>query len=215
VLFVSHNLDAVATLCDRVIWLDEGRIFLDGSAQEVVSRYLETLLTSGQEERKAAAAQNKVFHFKQFFPVDEAHRPLTFVTQGADLQLQLKYTCQPEIAPAKVLVNIVFGHARLNNLISCPCEFTGQDLMNQTREGSLFCKIPSFPLVPGIYEIRIAALVNELLVDKVTGLIRVAEKPVDGSLTTTGQPGLGRKLDLKRLRGNFWVDYQWSLSPKD
>lgn len=215
VLFVSHNLDAVSTLCDRVIWLDEGQIFLDGPAQEVVSRYLETLLSSGQGERKAAAAKNKIFFLKQFFPVDDAHRPLPFITRGADLKLQLKYGCKPEIAPAKVLVNIMFGHARVNNLISCPCEFKGQELMNQTLEGNLFCKIPSFPLVPGIYEIRIAVLVNELLVDKVTGLIRVAEDQENGSRSSSGQQGVGRKTDMKRLRGNFWVDYEWSLSPED
>jgi lipopolysaccharide transport system ATP-binding protein len=42
VLFVSHNMLAVQSLCQRVIWLDEGRVVLDGSPSEVVTRYLET-----------------------------------------------------------------------------------------------------------------------------------------------------------------------------
>src|SRR5438874_9732723 len=40
VLFVSHNMAAVTRLCDRVIWLDEGRVAMDGTPEEVVSEYL-------------------------------------------------------------------------------------------------------------------------------------------------------------------------------
>ncbi len=40
VLFVSHNMAAVTQLCSRAIWLDGGRVRLDGSPQDVVQRYL-------------------------------------------------------------------------------------------------------------------------------------------------------------------------------
>ena len=42
VLFVSHNMAAVESLCGLVIWLDEGRVVEEGSASHVVSRYLQT-----------------------------------------------------------------------------------------------------------------------------------------------------------------------------
>ena len=40
VLFVSHNMQAVTRLCDRVILLEEGRVLHDGPTQEVVKTYL-------------------------------------------------------------------------------------------------------------------------------------------------------------------------------
>jgi len=40
VLFVSHNMQAVMRLCDRVIMLDKGRVLHDGPAHEVVKTYL-------------------------------------------------------------------------------------------------------------------------------------------------------------------------------
>ena len=40
VLFVSHNMQAVTRLCDRVILLAEGRVVHDGPAREVVKTYL-------------------------------------------------------------------------------------------------------------------------------------------------------------------------------
>jgi ABC-type polysaccharide/polyol phosphate transport system ATPase subunit len=40
VVFVSHDLNAVATLCERVLWLDRGRVVADGPASEVLDAYL-------------------------------------------------------------------------------------------------------------------------------------------------------------------------------
>jgi len=40
VIFVSHNLAAVRTLCTRAILLDHGRIELDSHVEEVITKYL-------------------------------------------------------------------------------------------------------------------------------------------------------------------------------
>jgi ABC-type polysaccharide/polyol phosphate transport system ATPase subunit len=40
IVFVSHALDAVRSLCRRVIWLDKGRVVSDGPAADVIDRYL-------------------------------------------------------------------------------------------------------------------------------------------------------------------------------
>ncbi len=42
VLFVSHNMQTIAQLCDRTIWLDDGRVVSDGPSSEVVARYLQS-----------------------------------------------------------------------------------------------------------------------------------------------------------------------------
>lgn len=42
VVFVSHNLKAVADLCNRCILLDRGRVVRSGSTSEVVRHYLES-----------------------------------------------------------------------------------------------------------------------------------------------------------------------------
>ena len=40
VLFVSHNMIAVQSLCQRAIWLDQGEVVSEGSANAVVADYL-------------------------------------------------------------------------------------------------------------------------------------------------------------------------------
>jgi lipopolysaccharide transport system ATP-binding protein len=39
VLFVSHDMEAVSRICDRVIWLKGGRLHNDGIPEEVVTEY--------------------------------------------------------------------------------------------------------------------------------------------------------------------------------
>jgi lipopolysaccharide transport system ATP-binding protein len=39
VLFVSHDMDAIMRVCNRVIWLDGGKLVKDGDPEEVVTEY--------------------------------------------------------------------------------------------------------------------------------------------------------------------------------
>ncbi len=51
ILFVSHNMSAVHSLCTRVIWLNDGRMRMDGDTDEVVRAYLNTYSTFADERR--------------------------------------------------------------------------------------------------------------------------------------------------------------------
>lgn len=42
VLFVSHSIDEIRKLCNRVIWLDHGTIKMIGSAEEVCNKYYDS-----------------------------------------------------------------------------------------------------------------------------------------------------------------------------
>jgi lipopolysaccharide transport system ATP-binding protein len=45
VLFVSHNMGSIRSLCDRVIWIDQGRVVLDGDSSQVISAYLASAIS--------------------------------------------------------------------------------------------------------------------------------------------------------------------------
>jgi len=49
VLFVSHNLIALENLCERVLWMRDGRLAADGPAKRVIGDYLRTLSTAVTE----------------------------------------------------------------------------------------------------------------------------------------------------------------------
>jgi ABC-2 type transport system ATP-binding protein/lipopolysaccharide transport system ATP-binding protein len=45
VLFVSHNMDAIARLCPTTIWLDKGRLRSSGATDEVIAQYMQDSAT--------------------------------------------------------------------------------------------------------------------------------------------------------------------------
>jgi lipopolysaccharide transport system ATP-binding protein len=49
VLFVSHNMIAVRSLCQRALFLEQGQAVGDGKAEEIVDRYLQTGMESASE----------------------------------------------------------------------------------------------------------------------------------------------------------------------
>ena len=39
-IFVTHSMESVKQLCDRAIWLYEGKIRMDGDTNKVVEEYI-------------------------------------------------------------------------------------------------------------------------------------------------------------------------------
>jgi ABC-type polysaccharide/polyol phosphate transport system ATPase subunit len=54
VVFVSHDLGAVGRLCERALWLDQGRVRFDGPTHEALRRYFEAVgrIDAGRVELK-------------------------------------------------------------------------------------------------------------------------------------------------------------------
>jgi ABC-type polysaccharide/polyol phosphate transport system ATPase subunit len=52
VIFVSHNLKAIASLCEKVVYLDHGRVVAHGNAREVVEAYIERSSGEAKSERE-------------------------------------------------------------------------------------------------------------------------------------------------------------------
>jgi lipopolysaccharide transport system ATP-binding protein len=50
ILFVSHDLDTVRSLADRTIWMDHGKVHMEGKTDEVVAKYLAAMVTRGRKE---------------------------------------------------------------------------------------------------------------------------------------------------------------------
>lgn len=51
-MLVTHNLEIMRSICTRALWLDEGRLRLDGGVTDVISSY--------QNSEKRKFHQNKI-----------------------------------------------------------------------------------------------------------------------------------------------------------
>ena len=58
VLFVSHDLASVQALCERIIWIDKGRVRFDGDALTAIKRYSDTVRE--RQENKLRIRDRKI-----------------------------------------------------------------------------------------------------------------------------------------------------------
>ena len=57
ILFVSHDVGSIRTLCERVVWLDKGRLVEQGDVFPVTGRYMEYMFQDEQTEEELLHAQ--------------------------------------------------------------------------------------------------------------------------------------------------------------
>ncbi|HEY4495902.1 MAG TPA: ABC transporter ATP-binding protein [Candidatus Paceibacterota bacterium] len=92
ILFVSHNLDAVQSLCDRTIYLERGEIKMVGPTGEVVTEYLDRQLFL---EKKAIfefpAIPNKKYQIRKVVMKNSSGFPKTDFEAGEPFFVEVDY----------------------------------------------------------------------------------------------------------------------------
>jgi lipopolysaccharide transport system ATP-binding protein len=85
VLFVSHNMSAIKTLCNRAILLEKGQIASEGSVDQVVNEYFKATsdaLPNGQIAENALRLSNGQARFRSVRLTDLAGREVSQLFYG-------------------------------------------------------------------------------------------------------------------------------------
>ncbi len=105
VLFVSHNMTAMRSLCSRVLWLEDGRVRMNGPTEDVVNAYLNNYNNSTSERHWAEheAPGNNIAHLRHV-KVSPASRGEVFQWEDpVDVEISLdKHT--PELISVNIQV---------------------------------------------------------------------------------------------------------------
>jgi lipopolysaccharide transport system ATP-binding protein len=205
-LFVSHNLDAIATLCRRVIWIDQGKVAADGASLDIVSRYLVFGEVAASHDSDGAHHPHRAITLKTLTLADAAGARRAAAVAGRPIDVVVEYAFDPRLQYDSLLINLIFGNGRFPTLFSCPMEIRGDALEQLPSQGRFRCRIPAVPLVPGIYEIRCAALLDGRREDKFTRHVTVHDElHLDDDQGTGDQ---GPQIRTSSV-AQFIVDFQW------
>lgn len=94
VLFVSHNMVAVQSLCSKVIWLDNGKIVEKGQPDSVVSSYLKTSFSSLTEQvwdDIATAPGNDIVRLHRVCVRPEDSSPSDMITMQTPFVIEIEF----------------------------------------------------------------------------------------------------------------------------
>jgi len=178
VLFVSHNMETVRQLCNRVILLEKGRIKNEGSPAEITNEYAGRLQKS-QGTYKFATDNKKAAQFTQIKIKDSADKVSTTIPAGTDWTLSLDYRIRENMKDTIVAVEIQSDEYETIYWTS------DVDQVNEIRprQAGLYLaelKFDKFHLIPGNYFLRVSIQSpGRQMYDEITDLLLTVEPDAD------------------------------------
>jgi ABC-type polysaccharide/polyol phosphate transport system ATPase subunit len=203
ILFCSHGLYHVSTICKRTLWLDHGRVMRYGPSLDVVHEY-ETFLL--QRDRERPSSEGEPEHERPPSPVrirdivicDRSGRPRDVFDRGEDIHVKLNIHSEVASQPVHVIVGI---HRSADDL-QCFAVGTHADGVTPpcgSHEYKLIAQLHNVPLNRGEYSI-IAFAGDE---NAITVFDRRDLRP---AFSITGE-----RFEV----GLISLDHHWSLAPAE
>lgn len=167
VLFVSHNMGAIGTLCQRGMVISEGQIAFDGHALHAIERYFDQLKSfadlelSQRQDRKGSGT----CRFTRMSLVDENNRNLEVIRSGQTLRIVLDYESDRKENLHSVKAGISVHHSMFGQIMYCDNITAGQLMKPIPSNGRLTCTVTRLPLTPGLYSISVFLKTGRELLD--------------------------------------------------
>jgi lipopolysaccharide transport system ATP-binding protein len=204
VLFVSHNLGIVRSLCGRALLLDSGVLQAIGTSEEIVHKYLSQMDDQSccdLSERTDRDGTGELKCVKITF-LNSSKNEVSFLYPGQYCYLQLNFKAK-RTGLTNVKVGIGIDDSASNRIVTLYSDFTGESFEIHREEGRFICAIPELNLRPGPYSVSIF-LGNEYCVLDV--VLHASKLEVQDS----NFYGTGRLPD--KSQGPFLVRHSWSIA---
>jgi lipopolysaccharide transport system ATP-binding protein len=170
VLFVSHALASIKSLCHRALWLEDGRVVRIGPAGDVVTAYLQSTF-----DRSATSAAwpplerrrgNGLFHFTNLRIVGEDGRPADPVLTGQTVNFELEYETEDQGRDnAHVQIWMINGEGQYVGQFGTV--LASVELPALDTHGTVVCRVPNFPFAPGTYSLLVSAELGNVKADEI------------------------------------------------
>ncbi len=153
VLFVSHNMGAVQSMCNRGIVLDHGRVRTVGTAAEAVSDYLSLMSEKAQVElsQRTDRKGDGAIRVNSIGFTSNGDKPLNTVATGETVQVDVALTAvRPELSC--ILIFTDHHGQKVLGLRSLPAGT--HDRIDTSIGNKITCIIEHFPLTSGQYHVQ-------------------------------------------------------------
>jgi homopolymeric O-antigen transport system ATP-binding protein len=203
VVFVSHNLGTIRTLCERGILLKGGQVVVDTSAEAAIDQYLHLLEEAASDDLLERQDRDPrgvgLTRIKRVFVTDLVSGQRDVIIGGRPARITVEVTDPLETLDCRILImdNLGLPLTRLDSEISAPSDERSPELGNVIE-----CELPMLPLMPGRYRIDVRVNSGDQVQD---GLDAAAYFDVE--------PGMieGRPMHTISADGNLVVPHTWHL----
>ena len=163
VLFVSHNMASVKSLCSRVLILEQGKLSFDGNTDDSLGHYLnrEKKNTEGIFTQTNSNNLNNVdLIFISATLLNKNNQQTTYFTNLEEINLQIKFKLNKEINNLKIKISI-FNYNGIEVLTSYHNDIN-EMTFNINQMNKLVLTIPERLLNKGQYYVTISIGIHKI-----------------------------------------------------
>lgn len=170
VLFVSHNMAAVQSLCSRAIVIRQGQVIFDGTAAEGVAEYLQDIVRPADPfQDNPHRRGDGGFRFIASRVLDEEGKESGHLVAGRPASFEFVYDNGEGARRADVRF-MLFNHLG-TAVASFNMDLTGHIAEGLGPQGRFVCRVPTLPLPLGEYRGAVVARVGGRLTDSVPNAV--------------------------------------------
>lgn len=205
VLFVSHNMLAIRSLCQRAVWLSRGKVEEIGDAEKVVSDYHNRVTPmAGSEDIDAVVAAippDSMFRLRRI-SVGQADERTLVVSNGQPVDIEIQYEVFAPIFGLNVYYTL---HDREGTLLFECIPGADREALAITEPGSysVSTSIPADFLVAVEYQLRFYATIYNRRM--------LIPEPVTVNLRVEGGGSVFRALPGYVTRGKLAPNFPWQI----
>ena len=158
VLFVSHNVAAIESLCDRCVLLKEGRVQAIGDTKTILAQYQDDQIVPGAghidlRTHRGRTSESLIL-MDEITLVSGGREAITSLPMGSPLDIRVKFSVEQE-SFRPVLGVVIKTHLgtplfTINNRV-----IPGYEFECSAGSGIIVCSFDSLPLMPGSYSIDV------------------------------------------------------------
>jgi lipopolysaccharide transport system ATP-binding protein len=160
VVFVSHNMGAIANLCSRVLWIHDGRVKVDGAAGSVVASYLASTMTDQSTWVNPSFDPTSAvpFQFKSARVLGPGDASVTAVPYDRPFRIEMSYEVRVPLKDLAVVCRVTDAGGTII-WTSWDCDETGWKTGEVRAPGEYcaWCTVPARLLRPGMYQVLLGA----------------------------------------------------------
>jgi len=156
VLFVSHSMASVRALCTRALWLDHGRVRMEGSSLDVIRGYLETSMEGGETTRSLETVKRLPGQGERLMITRVTLNDGESVQHGEPLRVRIDYELRDAVAD--VAFGVGFSSPEGVRMMSLDSDLESERRnLGGPHTGSVTLMLPVLRLQPGRYALDVAA----------------------------------------------------------
>jgi lipopolysaccharide transport system ATP-binding protein len=160
IVLVSHQMNSMRRLCNRVTWIDAGKIRMDGSADAVVNAYETAMSKDGGVLTGSRTGDHARGHFTGWEIVDQAETSAHAMGAIGPVTVRFMLKLYEHVK------NGVHGIALYNAERQLLWGWAAYELNLCAGDHDLIYDFPLLPLKPGIYTWMVSFFDRDELIDK-------------------------------------------------